>query len=91
MDMRSLPQSNPILMEMDAARIMGMFRFTCQRIVRVLVDEYHMPNSKKRIKPTRMGTSQEEVFINNGVLFRFAVSDQGKRPSACRICPCDAI
>ena len=63
--------------------LLGNFLAATKKYVKHIVDEYHLPEEKRTVPPIPMGPEvppeeRDELYIQNGLLFRFAVDNSGK-------------
>ena len=72
-----------IIQALNLADLVGSFLAAAESCVRTIVDEYHIPDDQKTISPIPMDPSlppeeKEEIYIANGLLFKFTVDNTGK-------------
>eukprot|EP00698_Gefionella_okellyi_P004774 TRINITY_DN14419_c0_g1_i1.p1 TRINITY_DN14419_c0_g1~~TRINITY_DN14419_c0_g1_i1.p1 ORF type:complete len:1104 (+),score=280.52 TRINITY_DN14419_c0_g1_i1:41-3313(+) len=65
------------------ADYIGQFLLVAKAIGMTLIDEYHLPVHEKTVKPVALSdgdvAEQEELYICNGMLFRFPTDATGER------------
>jgi hypothetical protein len=68
---------------MGISSLVGSFIAASKKYAKIIIDEYHIPDEQKSVAPVPMGpdipeADRDEIYIQSGILFRFAVDPTGK-------------
>jgi len=67
----------------EISRLVGLFVAAAKSIGKSIIEDFHMPKEQKRVPPfagiPESMNEQDDLFITNGILFRFAADPHGEQ------------
>ena len=82
-DSETMTFEQSLVQGMGISSLVGSFVAASKKYAKIIIDEYHIPDAQKSIPPIPMGpdipdSEKDEIYIQSGILFRFAVDPSGK-------------